>query len=181
MQSQSGSQQVRKNSVRGRQSGGGCASRAWQPRPVANKEPRRGPFTGGRGAGLAHCRQPSAFSLEARVGVWEALNGGSSVLEEAVREAAEREVWTCKATLDAVTEVVLVLKIVLCGAHRVPAKCSITTERWAGAAARAARGGRGWLEALHAHPMRGHHVRLGRHSPPAPVMRGAARARVNDE
>ena len=66
-----------------------------------------------------------------------ALHGPSSVLEGAGREAAEREVWTCKATLDAVTEVVLVLKIVLCGAHRVPAKCSKRTARWAGAAARA--------------------------------------------
>lgn len=39
-------------------------------------------------------------------------------------EAAEREVWTCKATLDAVTEVVFVLELVLSGAHRVPGKCA---------------------------------------------------------
>ena len=34
---------------------------------------------------LADFRKPGAFSLEARVGVWEALNGGSSVPEGAGR------------------------------------------------------------------------------------------------
>ena len=98
-----------------------------------------------------------------------------------MREAAEREVWTCKATLDAVTEVVLVLKIVLCGAHRVPAKCSKTTAQQAGAAARAdGAAGDGSKRCTHIqcevtmcdsadirHPHR--------------LMRGAARARVNVE
>jgi hypothetical protein len=55
------------------------------------------------------------------------------------------ELLTCELTLDAMLEVVLVLSLVLCGAHRVPA--SAAQGRFSRRCVMCRWGGRSWLEA----------------------------------
>ena len=78
---------------------------------------------------------------------WGWGEGGSRVASALELRDTERELLTCELTLDTVLEVVLVLSLVLCGAHRVPGKHSKKggsvpvrqVVMW---------GGRSWLEAL---------------------------------
>ena len=75
------------------------------------------------------------------------LGGGSQGCSVLELGDTERELLTRELTLDTVLEVVLVLSLVLCGAHRVPGKHSKKggsvpvrqVVMW---------GGRSWLEAL---------------------------------
>ena len=114
--------------------------------------------------------------FEGRVGEREApgWHRGIRAAEALELRATGRELLTCEFTLSAVVEVLLVLSLVLCGAHRVPGKCStgaaqstgrqVMNRHDAGAAGHARVGRQVMARGAAAHPMRGHHVRLGRHS-----------------
>ena len=152
----------------------GSTSPPWdcRSRPELPGAPR-----GGTGAGDSGTAKTQAFLRRQGWG-----EGGSRVAPRDPRgrrsalelRATGCELLTCEFTLSAVVEVLLVLSLVLCGAHRVPAKCSawavqstvrqVMNRHDAGAAGHARVGRQVMARGAAAHPMRGHHVRLGRHS-----------------